>query len=343
MYFDGINMRFLPLKKYSLVAGAIANNFLKREVKYPFYASYKITNKCNMRCKFCNVWMEKTPVLQTEGVFKVLDNLGNSSITLLSLEGGEPLRRKDLGEILRYANTKPFYLFFTTNGLLLDRAPMEEYSQYIDYLHISIDEGHENLDMLERLEEFQEYAPVCVQTVVTHEDLGALEDKVRKIHHANARTVIMPAVHLANTENYYPDTEDFRREIKRLKKAYKNTITTPLGYLDRINNPHGCSTSSIIIDCDGTMFYPCRILQSKACDLTKVSLMDYLNSNEASFCRAQMKACNKRCGWYQYFATNSFTSVWEILSALKPYYDDIFANSGKQKKSSCVKKEMSLS
>jgi MoaA/NifB/PqqE/SkfB family radical SAM enzyme len=331
-------MRFLPLKKYSMVAGAMANNFLEQEAVYPFYASYKITNKCNMRCKFCNVWMEKTPVLPTQDVFRVLDNLANSSITLLSLEGGEPLRRKDLGEILRYASTKPFYIFFTTNGLLLDRTPMEEYGCYIDYLHISIDEGHNNLDMFERLEEFQKYAPVCVQTVVTHDDLEVLEEKVKMVYKANARTVIMPAVHLSKTDDYYPDTEDFRKEIARLKKTYKNTITTPIGYLNRINKPHGCSSSSIIIDCDGKIFYPCRILQMKTCDLTKEPLMDYLRSPEAIKLREEMKSCTKRCGWYQYFATSSFTSVLEFLSAVKPYYNDLF-NNGEKSNGSCETKE----
>ncbi len=332
-------MRLLPAKKYTKVAGFIANNFLGREVKYPFYASYKITNKCNMRCKFCNVWMEKTPDLPTEDVFKVLDNLGESSITLLSLEGGEPLRRKDLGKILKYAHTKPFYLFFTTNGLLLDRAPMKEYGQYIDYLHISIDEGHKNLDMLESIGEYQKYAPVCVQTVVTREDLGVLEDKVKMVYKANARTVIMPAVHLDKTDDFYPDTENFKKEITRLKKTYKNTITTPYGYLERINKPHGCSPSSIIIDCDGVIFYPCRILQKKTCDLTKVSLMDYLNSKEAAMLRAKMRACNKNCGWYQYYATNSFTSVREFYSTMKPYYDDIFKN-GRKKRQVTVKEPL---
>ncbi|ODS37716.1 MAG: hypothetical protein A7315_03855 [Candidatus Altiarchaeales archaeon WOR_SM1_79] len=327
------------MKKYTKVMGCVSANYVRKEAIYPFYASYKITNKCNMRCKFCNVWMEKTPVLPTEEVFKVLDNIGNSSITLLSLEGGEPLRRKDLGEILKYAYKKPFYLFFTTNGLLLDKAPMEEYGKYIDYLHISIDEGHENLDMLERLEEFQRYAPICVQTVVTKDDLSALEHKVKMVYKANARTVVMPAVHLENTDDYYPDTEHFRTEIKRLKKLYKNTITTPYGFLERINSPHGCSTSSIIIDCDGLIYYPCRTLQQKTCDLTKISLMDYLKSEEAANYRAQMRSCNKRCGWYQYFATNSFTSLWEFLSALKPYYDDILMN-GRNKKHSNFEKQI---
>jgi hypothetical protein len=156
-----------------------------------------------------------------------------------------------------------------------------------------------------------------------------LEDKVKKVYKANARTVIMPAVHLAKTENYYPAPEGFMEEIRRLKKKYKNTITTPHGYLDRINRSHGCSTSSIIIDCDGSMFYPCRILQQKTCDLTKTSLMEYLTSKEAAEYRTQMKACNKRCGWYQYFATNSFVSLREFLSAIKPYYDDLLLNGTK--------------
>ncbi|UCG69377.1 MAG: radical SAM protein [Thermoplasmata archaeon] len=335
-------MRFLSMRKYSKVMGCITTNFLRGDAVYPFYASYKITNKCNMRCKFCNVWREKTPILPTDEVFKVLDNLGNSSITLLSLEGGEPLRRKDLGEILRYASSKPFYLFFTTNGVLLDKSPMEEYSKYIDYLHVSIDEGHDNLDMLERLEEFQTYAPVCVQTVVTSEDIDALEDKVKLIFKANARTVVMPAVHLAKTDDYYPPPEKFRSEISRLKKLYKNTITTPYGFLERINKPHGCSTSSIIIDCDGKIFYPCRILQQKSCNLTKTPLMEYLKSEEAEQYRLQMRECNKRCGWYQYFATNSFTSLWEFFSAIKPYYDDLLMN-GRKEKHRYVKKTITTS
>ena len=177
------------MKKYSRVAGCIANNFLGQEAVYPFYASYKLTNKCNMRCKFCNVWMEKIPELSTEGVFKVLDNLGNSSITLLSLEGGEPLQRKDLGEILRYASTKPFYIFFTTNGLLLDRSPMDEYGKYIDYLHISIDEAHNNLDMLERIEEFQELGVMlqCLRIVITavHAHMAAVVWAAVEFDHKN--------------------------------------------------------------------------------------------------------------------------------------------------------------
>jgi len=313
-------MEKLPLWKYLKTAGYAFSNYLADESIYPFYASFKITHKCTLRCSFCNVWMEKTPDLSKENVFKVLDNLGNSSITVLSLEGGDPLMRRDLGEILEYAYKKPFYLFFTTNGHLLDKKPMKEYGKNIDYLHISIDEGHDNLEFFERLEEFQSYGPeICIQIVVTKDTMDAIEEKVRRVYEVGARTVIMPACHLDGTDDYYPSPKKFREEIIRLKKKYPNTITTPKGFLDNINKTHGCSTSSVIIDSDGGLFYPCRTVGKRLYNFTEGSVMDFLKSDEAKKARQDMKNCTRSCGWYQYFATDVFASPSSFISSLGPY------------------------
>jgi hypothetical protein len=32
-----------------------------------------------------------------------------------------------------------------------------------------------------------------------------------------------------------------------------------------------------------------------------------------------MKNCTRRCGWYQYFATDVFASPRSIVSSLRPY------------------------
>ena len=149
--------------------------------------------------------------------------------------------------------------------------------------------------------------------------MSALEEKVKRVHQVNARTVIMPACHLDGTDDFYPDPKDFKEEIIRLKKTYKNTITTPRGFLDNINKPHGCSTSSIIIDSDGGLFYPCRTVGKRLFDLTKGDLMEFLRSDEAKKARQEMKKCDRACGWYQYFATDVFASPRSIVSSLKPY------------------------
>ena len=313
-------MKYLPMTKYLKTLNYAMQNKLAGECIYPFYASYKITHNCSLRCSFCNVWMEDTPDLKTKEVFKVIDNIANSSIVVLSLEGGDPLVRKDLGEILKYAYTKPFTLFFTTNGHLLEKRPMKEYGKYIDFLHISIDEGHGNLEFFENLELYQSYGPeICIQVVVTKDTMDALEDKVKRVFDVNARTVIMPACHLDGTDDYYPDPVQFKKLIIKLKKKYPNTITTPIGFLDNINKNHGCSTSSIIVDSDGGLFYPCRTIGTRLFDLTEGSLMDFLKSDKAKKARQDMKECDRACGWYQYFATDVFSSPKTVVSSLSPY------------------------
>jgi len=313
-------MKSLPLSKYLKTTRYAMENFLARDNIYPFYASYKVTHKCSLRCSFCNVWMEDTPDLKLDDVKTVIDNIGNSSVVVLSLEGGDPLVRKDLGEILEYAHQQPFYLFFTTNGHLLDKRPMKEYGKHIDYLHVSIDEGHDNLDFFNRLEEFQSYGPeICIQIVVTKDTLDDLESKVKRVYEVGARTVVMPACHLDGTDDYYPDPSLFRKQILQLKKQYPNTITTPKGFLDNINKPHGCSTSSIIIDSDGGLFYPCRTIGERLYNFTEGSFMDFVKTTTAKQARQNMRQCTRCCGWYQYFATDVFASPLSILSSLKPY------------------------
>jgi len=313
-------MKKLPAKKYLQTMRYAAMNDRAKECIYPFYVSFKVTHIFSLKCSFCNVWREKTPDLSKEDVFKVIDNIANSSIIVLSLEGGDPLVRKDLGEILQYAHQKPFYLFFTTNGHLLDKRPMKEYGKHIDYLHISIDEGHDNLAFFDRLEEFQSYGPeICIQIVVTRDTLPALEEKVKTVFEVNARTVVMPACHLDGTDDFYPDPKQFQAEIIRLKQKYPNTITTPKGFLDNINKPHGCSTSSVIIDSDGGLFYPCRTVGTHLYNFTEGSFMQFLRTPEAKQARATMELCNRSCGWYQYFATDVFASPRSLYSSISPY------------------------
>ena len=313
-------MKRLPVSKYLKTLNYAMQNKLAKESIFPFYASYKVTHHCSLKCEFCNVWMEDTPDLKTKDVKQVIDNIAQSSIVVLSLEGGDLLVRKDLGEILKHASTKPFTLFFTTNGHLLEKRPMKEYGKYIDYLHISIDEGHDNLEFFNNLELYQSYGPeICIQIVVTQDTMDKLEGKVKRIHEVNARTVVMPACHLDGTDDFYPDPSNFRILIKQLKKKYPNTITTPTGFLDNINKSHGCSTSSIIIDSDGGLFYPCRTVGERLYNFTEDSFIDFLKTDEAKKARDEMKKCSRCCGWYQYFATDVFASPFTIFSSLAPY------------------------
>ncbi len=312
-------IRMLPFQSYLPTAKGLFNNMLKRESVYPFYASLKVTPRCHFGCPFCNMHTHEQVDLPTDKMIKILDNLSRSPILMTSFEGGEPLLRDDIGELIDHAAKCDFYLMFTSSARNILEYPMEKYAEKIDFLQISIDEGHANLEMLNLLPELVKLpTDVSIQTVVTRDTLDALEEKVAKIHSHGANMVIIPATEMEGAKKKaFPDIDRFESELRRLKKKYPATIHTPLGYFDAYRKAQ-CSSATIIISPDGKLFYPCNIRNTKRIDLAETDLTEWLVSQEAHKDRAAMKACDINCGWYQYYSIDAYLKPSSIGEALRP-------------------------
>lgn len=312
--------RKLPAGKWLKTLGHWTENSV-RGVRHPFYASFKVTNRCAFTCSFCNIWKMDKHDLDTETLIKILQNLGRSSVIMVSFEGGEPLLRKDIKVLLEEARRQPFYVMFTTSQRKLVKYPWTEYAKYIDFLEISIDEGHENLALFEQLPEMCGYGmDVTVQTVVRDEDLMLMEEKVKLSRAAGARILLMPAVELEEAIHAYPPFQRFEAEVKRLKKIYPATIITPNGYFRRVRLKRGgCQPDSLVINADGTLAYPCRPREDRAIRMDLVDLKTWLRTPEADEARKTMSSCERQCGWYQYFATPAFSSLRDLPDAIRPY------------------------
>jgi MoaA/NifB/PqqE/SkfB family radical SAM enzyme len=320
-------MKRLRLTKYKDTIKYAFRNAVSGEHKYPLYASFKVTNLCKSQCPYCDMWRMKTDGdLETHEIMTVLDNLAASSILVVSIEGGEPFLRDDIGDILAYLRQKPFYTELTTSAVGIDWDKVKDCAKLLDFLHITIDEGHNNLYLLDNLAEFKRWiSRLGVQIIVRKNDLPALEVKVRKIHNAGAQAIIIPATCLDGTPNEYPDPRQFRNEVNRLIKTYANTIVTAKGYLDAINKDHGCDTASIIIGSDACLYYPCRTLKTKATNLLNEGLMDFVSTPKAATLRNQGKQCRRSCGWYQYFAVSSYYMPRTCMYSWRPYFNDILS------------------
>lgn len=88
----------------------------------PYAVSWNITNKCNLKCKQCNLEFnnEIYNELSYDECLKVIDDLAENKVFLISFTGGEPLVRKDLKDLISYAHSKRITTCIATNGLLLD-------------------------------------------------------------------------------------------------------------------------------------------------------------------------------------------------------------------------------
>jgi MoaA/NifB/PqqE/SkfB family radical SAM enzyme len=266
--------------------------------------------------------VKKNPVpdLSTEDVKKILDNLSRSPVLMTSFEGGEPLLRDDIGELLRYARRCNFYLLFTTSVKNLLEYPLDDYCKYIDFLHISIDEGHDNLALFDSLPQLSKLpSQVSVQTVVTADTIDTLDSKVEKCYKSGSNIVIIPATHMDNAKDCFPDMALLERKMKKLRKQFPSTIHTPSGFFDAYRKGK-CSSASVIISPDGSLYYPCHILGHKGADLRTTDLTTWLRTKQAREYRRMMKKCERNCGWYQYYAIDSYTSISSVVDALRPIF-----------------------
>lgn len=313
-------MRILPLKSYAPTIKGLFHNFVNASPVFPFYASFKLTSRCHFGCPYCNVKKNPVPDLSTEQVKAILDNLSRSPVLMTSFEGGEPLLRDDIGELLRYARGCNFYLLFTTSVKNLLDYPLDEYCRYIDFLHISIDEGHDNLALFDSLPQLRKLpSQVSVQTVVTADTIDALDSKVERCYKSGSNIVIIPATHMDNAKDCFPDVSLLEKKMKMLRKQFPSTIHTPSGYFDAYRNCQ-CSSASVIIAPDGSLYYPCHILGHKGADLRTTDLTTWLRTKQAKEYRQMMKKCERNCGWYQYYAIDSYTSISSVVDALRPIF-----------------------
>lgn len=311
-------MRLLSPSAYIPTIRGLLKNSLKGQPINPFYASFKLTSRCHFGCPFCNVKKQPVADLSTADIKAILRNLSRSSVLMTSFEGGEPLLRPDIEELLKYARNCRFYLLFTTSMKNILKYPMEQYAGYIDFLHVSIDEGHDNLEMFGLLPQLSRLpTSLSVQTVVTRDTVDSLDEKVKICFENKANIVVIPAARMDNAQDCFPDMLSLERKIKYLRKIYPDTIHTPAGFFDAYRREK-CSSSSVIIAPDGRLYYPCHIMDKKGPDLRYTDLTAWLESDEARKMRKSMEKCDRNCGWYQYYAINSYTSISSVWDALRP-------------------------
>jgi MoaA/NifB/PqqE/SkfB family radical SAM enzyme len=175
--------------------------FLTDGAPRPFSATFAVTNRCNLRCAYCNCPFIDPTDLDLPQIALLFDRLHEMGVRRLGLAGGEPMVRRDLGAIIGLAKARGFYVTVNSNLTLFDRHP--EQLAEADLVYTSLD-GDESAHRAARGDRAYDGViaaittligggkPVIAICVVTEHSLGQAEFLLRQAEAMGFRLHFQP-------------------------------------------------------------------------------------------------------------------------------------------------------
>ncbi len=199
----------------------------------PRVVQFAITNRCNLSCDFCYRALEAESAWTVDDAVTILSDLDRAGVLEVAFGGGEPFAFRGFPRLLsRLAAETRLAVSITTNGLLLDRALLDEIEGTYAELRVSLyDEA--SLAAIDRLGGRR----FGVNVLVTPQRLPELERIVFDLAARGAKSVLLlsyngdDALHLDAAE-----TRVLGLRLERLAHALRGrtAIATSICFGDRL-------------------------------------------------------------------------------------------------------------
>ena len=209
---------FIKLKRckscaYNQKCNGILKGYLKNLDKskikpklLPREVIIEVTHKCNFKCDFCfnRVSFAKKDRLGKEldssYIKKIIDNLKKEGVPIVRFTGGEPMLRKDVLSLMKYAKEKGLQVRLNTNGSLIESYKQaKEMAKYLDYVLFSFHTCDSKKD--EKISKFKD----------------SFEKKIKAIKWLRKAGVKIVNVSTVATMENIKNSEKFYRLFKELK------------------------------------------------------------------------------------------------------------------------------
>jgi len=307
----------------------------------PVFLDVKITYRCNCKCSICNLWKRKQlNELTLEEHKNLLDQAKELGVRIVSYEGGEPLLREDLPQILRYAKEIGMIVHMNSNGLLLEEKA-DAVTPYLDEISVSLDyfngEKHDKQrgmkglfeKSLRGIQKVKDEVPVTISATVTRDttkgDIIGLSKLCKKL---SIGISFQPVFYFDNTTDL---TIERNRSIEMFQliaklKAEGYLIYNPSSFLDLLKDkiaiPCRAGDTCIFVHPDGKVSFPCNQWNGKENFIGSVKekmLKEIWNSPQAERLREKARKCNLcyiGCTVYPSLATTKFSCLIDYLIQL---------------------------
>ena len=312
---------------------------LNKNPVHPLFVHFECTYRCNMKCAFCNVWRKN--IFKSEATTRELEQrlleCWDLGCSLVSFTGGEPLLRKDLGELLEFSSRKlGLFTGLVTNGILLDKN-IDVLSKYVDALAVSFDVNHKQtfnrtrgVDTFEKVKKNIEYAgrmgvEIELLSVITKETFEFIDDTIEfakslelPIHFSPVDNVPRESMEVTDAQGMKIDeTGMVLRKLKEEKGKYKK-IHFESDYfkfqaLGGFGNTIRCSSASTTISLkpDASVALPCPFFTLMTIKKGE-NLRNHLKSEKA-------RSIIEQCGTWDFCKDCSVNCMYVVSLIKYPY------------------------
>jgi radical SAM family uncharacterized protein len=243
--------------------------------KVPFFCGHKLTYNCNLRCKMCPFWKRSSKDSSLEQEKAVLKQIYASGACGVAFEGGEPLLRNDLADILAFSRSLPLHTSLITNGTLLE-SKIDKIAPYINgVVYVSVDGLEKTHDAIrgvsgsfrkavQGIEAAKEKVSVTINTTVMAENIGETESLVELARALGTKISVAIAHEYYNTNATSPAIDKVPKMVRRLieMKRQGYPIVNSIGYLKVLAKEKNwqCKPWAMInIDPHGNLVLPCYV------------------------------------------------------------------------------------
>jgi len=200
--------------------------------KKPYFIRIDVTSRCNFNCPGCYRSKTQPKDLSTEKIFQVIDVIKDFGVKSILFSGGEPFCRKDLKDIIKYADKQGIKCNIVTNGFQFD--DFKFLKKYIKILSISLD-GHTEetnsrirpkntfnkiIDNLHKLKEnkikFNLITTLSKQNIEYLEEIIKFGQDIGAIDHTFVR--FLPLGQGAKFKDWYIEDLEWQIILKRLQQ-----------------------------------------------------------------------------------------------------------------------------
>jgi len=251
---------------------ALAARLLGRRT--PLLVAAAVTHRCDGACIYCRRSSSRDPDLSTGRWLDLIRGMSLAGTWRLSLTGGEPLMREDIGRLVHEALDLGLHVNLNTNGFRLSRRLAEVVR--VHSMTVSFDGPAPVMDALrgpgshERAVEGIRAArdagvPVSLHATLSSLNVHRVEDIVREARSLGTRVGFGPVrpVPLGDrAPSLVPGAEDFRsaiRTLAHLRRTDRTILNSRPGleHLSHWPEPRAlpCSAGRVYarIEADGTM------------------------------------------------------------------------------------------